>query len=212
MPDASDSKPYVPDMALPRCAWAGDDPLYVAYHDTLWGVPVYDSRALFEKLTLDGFQAGLSWLTILKKRENFRRAFDDFQPEIVAAYGADKVEELLADKGIVRHRGKITATINNARACLRIEQEFDGGFSGYLWGFVGGAPIQNAWPDRASVPTESEISRAMSRELKKRGFRFVGPTIVYAFMEAVGMLNNHTTDCYRHRELGGSGERGGRGA
>ncbi|SHI76494.1 DNA-3-methyladenine glycosylase I [Wenxinia saemankumensis] len=183
-----------------RCAWCGADPLYVAYHDTEWGVPERDPRALWEKLVLDGFQAGLSWITILRKREAFRAAFAGFDPRRVAGWGEDEVARLLADPGIVRHRGKIEAAIDGARAWCRIEDE-EGGFTPLVWSFTGGAVRQNAWPSMAEVPTETEESRAMSRALKARGFRFVGPTICYAFMQATGIVNDHVVPCFRHAEL-----------
>jgi DNA-3-methyladenine glycosylase I len=180
-----------------RCAWAGDDPLYVEYHDTEWGVPEYDGRALWEKLILDGFQAGLSWITILKKRDNFRAAFDAFDPERIASYTEADVERLLGDPGIVRSRSKITATIGNARAYLDMEARGEA-FAPFLWDFVGGAPIQNRFKTMSEVPAETEISRLMSKALKKRGFRFCGPVIVYAFMQATGMVNDHLTGCPQH--------------
>ncbi|WP_135504131.1 DNA-3-methyladenine glycosylase I [Roseovarius aestuariivivens] len=181
---------------MERCGWAGQDPIYLAYHDTEWGVPDYDSRALWEKLVLDGFQAGLSWITILRKRENFRAAFQGFDPDIIATWGEAEVTRLLADPGIIRHRGKIEATIGNARVWQSIEAEQ--GFDSYLWDHVGGRPIQNAWRTLAEVPTETEISREISKDLKKRGFKFCGPTIVYAFMQAVGMVNDHLVTCPCH--------------
>ncbi|WP_425093167.1 DNA-3-methyladenine glycosylase I [Tropicimonas sp. S265A] len=176
-----------------RCGWCGSDPLYVAYHDTEWGVPDYDPRALWEKLILDGFQAGLSWITILRKREAFRAAFEGFHPEHIATWGPPEVDRLLRDPGIVRHRGKIEATITNARAYLEIEA--DQGFSPYLWDFVGGAPIRNSFATLADVPAETPISRALSKDLKARGFKFCGPTIVYAFVQATGMVNDHLVSC-----------------
>jgi DNA-3-methyladenine glycosylase I len=188
-----------------RCAWVGADPLYVAYHDEEWGVPVHDDRRLFEMLVLEGAQAGLSWLTILKKREGYRRAFDGFDPEMVARYDVLKVEGLLADPGIVRNRRKVEATVRNARCFLEIREEFET-FDRYLWGFVGGEPVQNRWRTLQKVPAETEASRVLSRDLKRRGFGFVGPTVIYAFMQAVGMVNDHTTDCFRHALLGGSTE------
>ncbi len=190
-------------MATPaktRCAWVSADPVYAAYHDEEWGVPEWDDRALFEKLILDGFQAGLSWLTILKKRDNFRRAFDDFDPQRIAAYTSDDVARLMADAGIVRNRAKIEATIGNARGWLEIMDEGDG-FSAFLWDFVDGRPKANTWRRLTDVPAETTESKAMSKALKARGFRFVGPTIVYAFMQAVGMVNDHTTDCFRHTQV-----------
>lgn len=179
-----------------RCWWAGEDTLYVAYHDSDWGVPEYDSRALFEKLILDGFQAGLSWITILRKRENFRRAFAGFDARKLAEFDADDVERLMQDTGIVRNRAKIEGTIRAAKLYLDIEE--GEGFSPFLWKFVGGAPLQPCRQQRSDVPTQTAESRAMSKELKRRGFSFVGPTITYAFMQAVGMTNDHLTGCFRH--------------
>jgi DNA-3-methyladenine glycosylase I len=179
-----------------RCPWCGDDPLYVHYHDTDWGVPEYDSRALWEKLILDGFQAGLSWITILRKREAFRAAFHGFQPQVIAGWGEAEVARLLADPGIVRHRGKIEATIRSAEAYLRIEQTEP--FADYIWRFVGGRPIQNRLASMAEVQAATEISTAMSKQLKKDGFNFCGPTIVYAFMQACGLVNDHLVTCPRH--------------
>ncbi len=183
-----------------RCAWCDEDPLYVAYHDEEWGVPEWGDRALFEKLILDGFQAGLSWITILRKRDNFRAAFDNFDPAIIAHYPDSKVEALMQDAGIVRNRAKITATIGNARGWFEIQQS-GGGFANHLWDFVGGTPKVNRPLHDADFPSDSEESRALSKDLKARGFRFVGPTIVYAFMQAVGMVNDHQTDCFRHEEV-----------
>ena len=183
-----------------RCAWPGDDTLYVAYHDQEWGVPEFDDRALFEKLLLDGFQAGLAWITILRKREGFRAAFENFEPEVIARYGEADVERLLADAGIVRSRAKILAAIGNAKAYLAMHDQGED-FSEFLWSFVGGQPIQNAWTDRAQVPVTTPEAEAMSKALKARGFKFVGPVIVYAFMQAVGMVNDHMTDCFRHEEV-----------
>jgi DNA-3-methyladenine glycosylase I len=183
-----------------RCAWAGDDPLYVAYHDEEWGVPVYDDQPLFAKLLLDGAQAGLSWITILRKRANYYAAFDDFDPEKMACYDEAKIAELLANPGIVRNHLKVNAFVKNAQAYLKIQEE-QGSFSDYLWGFVGGAPIVNSWKTMADLPATSPESEAMSKDLKKRGFSFVGPTICYAFMQAVGMVNDHTMECFRYVEL-----------
>ena len=180
-----------------RCPWPGDDPLYSAYHDEEWGVPEYDDRALFEKLILDGFQAGLSWITILRKREAFREAFDGFEPEKIARYTPKRVEKLLGNAGIIRHRGKIEATISNAQAWLEI-MERDGGFSDFLWSFVDGKPQVNHFKRISDVPAETEMSRRMSKALKQEGFRFCGPTIVYAFAQAVGMVNDHLVTCPRH--------------
>ena len=182
-----------------RCPWCGDDPLYVAYHDAEWGVPEYDGRALWEKLILDGFQAGLSWITILRKREAFRAAFEGFDPAVIATWGPSDVDRLLQDSGIVRHRGKIEAAIGNARAYLAIEA--DQGFSRYCWDFVDGAPIQNTWASMSEVPAETPLSQAMSKDLKKRGFKFCGPTIVYAWMQACGLVNDHLVACPRHAAL-----------
>ncbi|PTE16571.1 DNA-3-methyladenine glycosylase I [Pseudogemmobacter blasticus] len=185
-------------MTETRCPWCGTDPLYVSYHDTDWGRPERDPRALWEKLILDGFQAGLSWITILRKRENFRAAFHGFRPEVIATWGEDEVARLLADPGIVRHRGKIEGTLRSARAYLEIEAKE--GFSPFLWSFVGGAPIQSNLASMSDALTESPESRAMSRALKARGFTFCGPTITYAFMQAVGMVNDHLVTCPAHAE------------
>jgi DNA-3-methyladenine glycosylase I len=182
-----------------RCPWPGVDPLYVAYHDTDWGVPEYDDRALFEKLILDGFQAGLSWITILRKRENFRTAFDGFDAERIVRYGSEKVESLVADAGIIRHRGKIESTIKSGRVYLDIQEKQ--GFSNYLWGFTDGRVIQNSPRRMSDIKTETEVSRRMSKDLKQRGFNFCGPTIVHAFMQAVGMVNDHLVACFRHEEV-----------
>lgn len=180
-----------------RCTWATQDPIYVAYHDEEWGVPEWDDRALYEKLMLDGFQAGLSWITILRKRENFRRAFSDFDPEKIARYTPKKIERLMQDAGIVRNRAKITGAVNSARAFLKI-MDSGPGFSDMLWKHLAGKPKDNKFRERKQIPTESEVSRAMSKELLSHGFKFVGPTIVYAFMQAVGMVNDHLTTCHRH--------------
>jgi DNA-3-methyladenine glycosylase I len=181
-----------------RCSWPGTDPLYVAYHDMDWGVPERDSRALFEKLLLDGFQAGLSWITILRKRENFRRAFDNFEPQRVARYGERKVATLMQDAGIVRNRAKVEGAILSARAYLELAQSQE--FSEFVWDFVDGRPVQNRWRKRGQVPVETETSRRLSKALAAKGFKFCGPTIVYAFMQAVGMVNDHYVDCCRHAE------------
>ena len=181
-----------------RCGWAGSEPIYVAYHDTEWGVPEYDARALWEKLILDGFQAGLSWITILKKRDNFRTAFAGFDPEIVADWGETDVQRLLGDAGIIRHRGKIEATISNARAYQEINTR--DGFDTFLWKYFDGVPLQNTWPTQADVPAFTPLSEQISRDLKARGFKFCGPTIVYAFMQACGLVNDHITACHRHAE------------
>lgn len=186
-----------------RCGWAGTDPLYVAYHDEEWGVPAHDDRTLFEFLILEGAQAGLSWSTILKKRDNYRRAFDGFDPAAVAAYDEARIAALLADPGIVRNRLKVRATVRNAQNYLRVQQEF-GRFDTYVWGFVGGRPIVNHWQSLREVPAETAESRALSQDLQRRGFTFVGPTIIYAYMQAVGMVNDHLVSCFRHAELAGS--------
>jgi DNA-3-methyladenine glycosylase I len=180
-----------------RCGWAGSDPLYVAYHDQEWGVPLRDERALFEMLILEGFQAGLSWITILRKRDNFRRAFDRFEPARVARYDERKVAALLADPGIVRNRAKIEGAVASAQAYLELMAE-PGGAAGFLWQFVGGAPIVNRRRSMAEVPAETPEARDMSKTLKERGFKFCGPTICYAFMQAVGMVDDHVVDCFRH--------------
>jgi DNA-3-methyladenine glycosylase I len=183
-----------------RCVWAGEDALYRQYHDEEWGVPVHDDRRLFEFLILEGAQAGLSWLTILRKRENYRAAFDNFNAMHIAAYDADKIATLLLNPGIVRNRLKIQSTIINAQCFLRVQHEF-GSFSDFLWQFVDGMPVQNDWRTHADVPSRSHQSDAMSLELKRRGFKFTGTTICYALMQAIGMVNDHTIDCFRHREL-----------
>jgi len=183
-----------------RCAWAGADPLYVAYHDDEWGVPAHDDRTLFEFLILEGAQAGLSWSTILKKRDNYRKAFDHFDARKIARYDARKIAQLLADPGIVRNRRKIEAAIQNARAFLEVQREF-GSFDAYIWQFAGGKPRRNAWKTLKQIPAQTPESVAMSQDLIKRGFRFVGPTICYAFMQAVGMVNDHVVDCFRYKEL-----------
>ncbi len=184
-----------------RCAWAGTDPLYVSYHDTEWGVPLHDDRKLFESLVLDGAQAGLSWITILKKRENYRRAFDEFDAERIASYDDAKILELLSNSGIVRNRLKIESAVRNARAYLSVREEF-GSFDAYLWRFVGGETIRNAWRTEEEIPASTPESEAMSKDLKSRGFRFVGPTICYAFMQAAGLVNDHVLDCFRYGEVG----------
>jgi DNA-3-methyladenine glycosylase I len=182
-----------------RCGWCGTDPLYVAYHDEEWGVPEWEARALWEKLVLDGFQAGLSWITILRKRDRFRAAFQGFEPQVIAGWSEAEVLRLLADPGIVRHRGKIEATIGNARAFLEIEARE--GFVPFLWKHVDGRPVRNRFASLAEVPTETPASRAMSKELSRAGFRFCGPTIVYAFMQATGMVNDHLVTCPRHEPV-----------
>jgi DNA-3-methyladenine glycosylase I len=180
-----------------RCGWVvGADELMLAYHDEEWGVPSRDERHLFEMLTLEGAQAGLSWTTILRKRQGYRRAFAGFDPEVVARFGAADVERLLGDAGIVRNRAKIESTIANAREVLAVREDVDGGFPSFIWSFVGGEPIENRWGSLAELPAETDESRAMSRELKRRGFRFVGPTTCYAFMQSVGMVNDHEIGCF----------------
>jgi DNA-3-methyladenine glycosylase I len=183
-----------------RCGWASPDPLYLAYHDEEWGVPVHDERRLFEMLILEGAQAGLSWITILRRRESYRQAFDGFDPEVIASYGAKKKEALLADPGIIRNRAKVDAAITNAQALLALREKGES-FAPFLWQFVGGEPLQGQRKSLSEVPPETAESKAMSKELKRRGFTFVGPTICYAFMQAVGMVNDHTADCFRYREL-----------
>lgn len=190
-------------MAMPqRCAWCGNDPLYVTYHDLEWGVPLHDEHGLFEFLILEGAQAGLSWRTILNKREGYRRAFDRFDAERIARYGEADVARLLADPGIVRNRLKIESAIANARATLRLREEI-GGLDAYFWGFVDGRPIVNAWQDLSQVPASTAVSDALSKDMKRRGFKFVGSTICYAHMQATGMVNDHTVDCFRHDQLAG---------
>jgi DNA-3-methyladenine glycosylase I len=183
-----------------RCEWCGDDPLYIAYHDKEWGVPVHDDQKLFEMLILEGAQAGLSWITILKKRENYRRAFDAFDPMIIANYSAKDVDRLLADSGIVRNRLKIESAIKNARGVLKIIEEF-GTLDAFLWRYVDAIPQQNSWNSMADLPARTEKSEVMSKDLKRRGFNFVGPTICYAFMQSVGMVNDHTADCFRYAQV-----------
>ncbi|MGO9007867.1 MAG: DNA-3-methyladenine glycosylase I [Beijerinckiaceae bacterium] len=181
-----------------RCHWPGQDPLYLAYHDDEWGVPEHDDRALFEKLILDGFQAGLSWITILRKREAFRQAFDGFEPAVIARYNAKKLAALMQNEGIIRNKAKIEGAVASARAYLAL-QEHDG-FAEYLWNFVDGAPVQNRFRDKGQIPAETPLSQNISKDLKQRGFKFCGPTIVYAFCQAVGMVNDHVVTCWRHDE------------
>jgi DNA-3-methyladenine glycosylase I len=182
-----------------RCTWCGDDPLYVQYHDEVWGVPVYDDRQLFAKLILDGAQAGLSWITILRKQENYYAAFDNFDPEKIARYDEGKIAELLQNPGIVRNRLKVQSAVKNAKGYLAIK-EAHGSFSDFLWQFVGGGPMQNSWGKMGDIPAETAESHAMSKALKQYGFNFVGPTICYAFMQAVGFCNDHVVDCFRYEE------------
>jgi DNA-3-methyladenine glycosylase I len=183
-----------------RCFWAGTDPLYLDYHDNEWGVPLHDDRALFELLTLEGAQAGLSWLTVLKKREAYREAFDHFDAKRIASYGGDKVAELLQNAGIIRNRLKINSTVKNAQALLALQAEF-GSFDAYLWRFVDGKPLQPKRQGKDDLPARSPVSDALSKDLLKRGFKFVGSTICYAFMQASGMVNDHQVTCYRHKQL-----------
>ncbi len=185
---------------LHRCTWAGTDPLYQHYHDTEWGVPCFDDQTLFEFLILEGAQAGLSWITVLKKREHYRNVFDQFNPEKIALYSERKVEKLLSDPGIIRNRLKVMSSINNAKLFIDIKEKY-GDFSSFIWGFVEGTPLINHWPSLKEVPATTPTSDAMSKELKRRGFKFVGSTICYAYMQAVGMVNDHTVDCFRHQEL-----------
>ena len=187
-------------MEKTRCGWAGNDPLYVQYHDEEWGVPIQDDRRWFEKMLLDSAQAGLSWITILRKREAYRQAYDEFDYRAVAQYDQRKIAELMANPGIVRNRRKIEASVCNAQAFLRIQAEF-GSFNAYVWRFVGGAPKINAWRSLAELPAQTPESVALSKDLIKRGFAFVGPTICYAFMQAGGMVNDHLIECYRRREI-----------
>ena len=190
-----------------RCSWPGQDPLYCAYHDEEWGTPEWDDRALWEKLILDGFQAGLSWITILRKREAFRQAFEGFDPERIARYGETDVARLLADAGIVRSRAKIEAAIGSARAYLDMQARGEA-FAPFVWSFVDGRSVQNAWPTAKHAPTQTAASEALSKALKQKGFRFCGPVIVYAFMQATGLVNDHSTDCFRWalvRDLGQPG-------
>lgn len=188
------------DTTPVRCAWAGNDPLYQSYHDLEWGVPLHDDRLLFEFLTLEGAQAGLSWITILRKRPAYRAAFAEFDPAVVAAFDAARQAELLANPGIVRNRLKVASTISNARAFLKVQEEF-GSFDAYLWRFVDGRPIRNCWQSISQIPASTPLSDTLSRDLKQRGFRFVGSTICYAHMQATGMVNDHTVDCFRWQEL-----------
>jgi DNA-3-methyladenine glycosylase I len=188
---------------LIRCAWPGEDPLYVAYHDTEWGVPEYDPRALYEKLVLDGFQAGLAWITILRKRENFRKAFHGFNPEKVSRYGTRDFERLMKNEGIIRSNAKIKAAIKSAQLFLDIEEKEPGGFREFIWKHVDSKPVINRFKTMQQIPPKTEMSETLSKDLKQRGFNFVGPVIVYAFAQAVGMVNDHIVPCYRHKALGG---------
>jgi DNA-3-methyladenine glycosylase I len=183
-----------------RCEWAGSDPLYIEYHDKEWGVPVHDNRKIFEMLVLEGAQAGLNWLTVLRKRENYRKAFDNFDPRKVAKYDNEKFQKLLATEGIIRNKLKIRSVIQNARAFLEVQKEF-GSFNAYIWQFVGGKPIRNSWKSLSELPSQTAESEAMSKDLKRRGFSFVGPTICYAHMQATGMVNDHVVTCFRYKEV-----------
>lgn len=187
-----------------RCDWVGDKPLYIAYHDTEWGVPVYEDAKLFEFLILETFQAGLSWITVLRKRENFRKALDNFNCKKVALYGEKKQEALRQDAGIIRNKLKIKATVTNAKAFIEIQKEF-GSFSKYIWSFVNGKPVQNKWKSINEVPVNTALSDIISKDLKERGFKFVGSTVIYAHMQATGMVNDHTMDCFRYKEVRNSG-------
>jgi len=203
------AKKSQPARSVTRCWWCGDDPLYVKYHDTEWGVPVHDDRVLFEFLLLEGAQAGLSWITILRKRAAYRRAFADFDPERVARFTPKKIELLMQNEGIVRNRLKLESAVKNARAFLRVQEEF-GSFDQYQWGFVDGVPLQGAIRSRKDIKPRSEVSDAFSKDLKKRGFNFVGSTIVYAHMQAVGMVNDHVIDCFRHGNLSSKSGKSGK--
>lgn len=187
-------------MNKTRCDWCGNDPLYVAYHDTEWGVPVYEDAKLFEFLILETFQAGLSWITVLRKRENFRRAFEGFDYKKIAQYKEPKFEELLQDAGIIRNKLKIKATISNAVAFMEVQEEF-GSFSSYIWNFTNGKPLMNKWKNLNEIPATTELSDAISKDLKKRGFKFVGSTVLYAHMQATGMVNDHVMNCFRYSEV-----------
>lgn len=185
---------------MERCPWPGNDDLYIRYHDNEWGVPVHDDRKHFEFLVLESAQAGLSWLTILRRRENYRTAYEDFDPEIVAAFDEKKIEELMLDSGIIRNRRKIESSVNNAKAFLRIEEEFQS-FDNYIWGFVGGKPVINKWKNISEIPSKTALSDAVSSDLKKRGFKFLGSTIMYAHMQATGIINDHIISCFRYEEI-----------
>lgn len=194
---------------MERCGWAGPEQIYKDYHDTEWGVPEYDSRALWEKLILDGFQAGLSWITILKKRDNFRVAFEGFDPDVIAGWGDAEVQRLLSNQGIIRHRGKIEAAITNARAWQKLEQRE--GFDRFMWRYVDGTPIQNRWPTLGDVPAKTALTEQIAKDLKKEGFKFCGPTIVYAWMQACGLINDHLTGCPRHVDCAAMAHKQGAG-
>jgi len=183
-----------------RCDWPGDDPLYIKYHDQEWGVPAHDDQRLFEMLILEGAQAGLSWITILRKRENYRAAFDNFDVQKVARYNDDKIHQLLQNKGIVRNRLKVNSAVTNAQLFLKTQEEF-GSFDAYLWPFVNGCPVKNNYRSLQEIPAQTSVAEAMAKDLKKRGFRFVGPTICYAYMQSVGLVNDHLVDCFRYHEV-----------
>ena len=187
---------------MERCEWVSDEEIYKSYHDNEWGIPVYDDQKLFEMLILEGAQAGLSWITILKRRENYREAFDHFHVNKVARYDENNIQELLTNEGIIRNKLKVRGTVKNARAFIEVQKEF-GSFSSYIWGFIDGDPIVNHWQSIDKVPAETELSKKVSKDLKKRGFTFVGPVIIYSFMQAVGMVNDHTTNCFRHPDFQG---------
>jgi len=187
-------------MTKIRCAWCGNDPLYIQYHDTEWGVPVYDDAKLFEFLILETFQAGLSWITVLRKRENFKAAFDNFNYKKIANYNEAKLEELIQNKGIIRNKLKINATVSNANSFMEIQKEF-GSFSNYIWSFLNGKPIKNSWKNLNELPATTMLSNEISKDLKKRGFKFVGSTVIYAHMQATGMVNDHVKDCFRYNEV-----------
>lgn len=187
-------------MDKKRCGWCGNDPLYIEYHDTEWGVPLYDDAKLFEFLILETFQAGLSWITVLRKRENFREAFDNFNYKIIANYNEAKFNELIQNAGIIRNKLKIKATISNARAFMEIQNEF-GSFSNYIWKFIENEPLKNEWNSLSELPAKTELSDIISKDLKKRGFKFVGSTVIYAHMQATGMVNDHLVDCFRYNEV-----------
>ncbi|RFN59380.1 DNA-3-methyladenine glycosylase I [Marixanthomonas ophiurae] len=187
-------------MTKQRCSWCGEDPLYIAYHDTEWGVPVYDDKTLFEFLLLETFQAGLSWITILRKRENFREAFNEFDYKKIAKYDQTKIDSLLKNAGIIRNKLKVNSAVTNAQAFMKVQEEF-GSFSKYIWGFVDGKPIQNKLKSLDGAPANTPLSDTISKDLKKRGFKFVGSTVVYAHMQATGMVNDHVTSCFRYQEI-----------
>lgn len=185
---------------MKRCSWCGNDELYIKYHDEEWGVPVFDDRKQFEFLVLESAQAGLSWITILRKRENYRKAYDDFDPVLVANYGEEKIRELMRNEGIIRNERKIRASINNAQRFLEIQKEF-GSFSNYIWGFVGHKPVINSWKSIEELPDKTELSEKISKDMRKRGFQFLGPVVIYSHLQATGLVNDHVVDCFRYKEL-----------